>query len=176
MAEVHDSLEVPVPLDVSVTGVLLKELHTRPAGTVAASATEPAKFSELVKVTLDVIVKPALPLGEVAETEKSPTWETNVTVWVKPPFAPVIVTRYTPGLMDEGLQVPVIDVVVTFKPAGQLGTSPEGATVVVRVTLPLNPLIGVTVTVELPVAPVLKSAGVVAEIVKSTKLKVAMTE
>jgi hypothetical protein len=78
--------------------------------------------------------------------------------------------------MDEGLQIPVIGVVVTFKLAGQLGTSPEGATVVVRVTLPLNPLIGVTVTVELPVAPVLKSAGVVAVIVKSTKLKIAKTE
>jgi hypothetical protein len=42
--------------------------------------------------------------------------------------------------------------------------------------MPVNPLMGVTVMVELPVAPVLKSAGVVAVIVKSTKLKVAMTE
>jgi hypothetical protein len=80
VAEVHDSLEVPVLLDVSVTGVVLKALHTRPAGIVAVSTTEPAKFSELVKVMVEFIVKPALPLGEVAETEKSPTWEMNLAV------------------------------------------------------------------------------------------------
>jgi hypothetical protein len=79
--------------------------------------------------------------------------------------------------MDEGVHLPVTNPVVTFKLAGQLGTSPvDGATVDVRVTVPLNPLMGVTVTVELPVAPMLKSAGVVAAIVKSTKLNVAMTE
>jgi hypothetical protein len=79
--------------------------------------------------------------------------------------------------MDEGLHLPVINPVVTFKLAGQLGVSPVvGETVVVRVTMPVNPLMGVIVMVELPVAPVLKSAGVVAAMVKSTKLKVAMTE
>ena len=36
-----------------------------------------------------------------------------------------------------------------------------------RVTVPVNPPDGVTVIVELPVAPVLKSAGEVAEIAKS---------
>ena len=39
---------------------------------------------------------------------------------------------------------------------------------VVRTTAPVKPPIGVMVTVELPVAPVLKSAGDVAETVKST--------
>lgn len=73
MAEVQDSLEVPVPLAVSVTGVGVKAPHTRPAGTVAVSATEPAKFSELVNVTLEVIAKPAFPVGDVAAIEKSPT-------------------------------------------------------------------------------------------------------
>jgi hypothetical protein len=96
---------------------------------------------------------------------------------VSPPFVPVIVIRYTPGVIDEGLHLPVINPVVTLKLVGQLGVSPVlGATVVVRVTMPVNPLIGVTVMVELPVAPVLKSAGVVAVIVKSTKLNVAMKE
>jgi hypothetical protein len=90
--EVHDSLEVPVPLAVSVTGVVVKALHTRPAGTEAVSATEPAKFSELVKVTVEFRGKPTLPLGEVADTEKSPTWEMNLIVRVRPPFVPVIVT------------------------------------------------------------------------------------
>jgi hypothetical protein len=42
-----------------------------------------------------------------------------------------------------------------------------GETTVLRVTVPVKPPIGVTVIVELPVAPVLKSAGDVAEIEKS---------
>ncbi len=42
----------------------------------------------------------------------------------------------------------------------------------VRVTVPVKPPDGVTVTVELPEAPVLKSAGEVAEIVKSPPVNV----
>jgi hypothetical protein len=42
-----------------------------------------------------------------------------------------------------------------------------GETTVFRVTVPVKPPVGVTVIVELPVAPVLKSAGDVAVIVKS---------
>src|SRR2546422_3016446 len=41
------------------------------------------------------------------------------------------------------------------------------STTVLRVTVPVKPPDGVTVIVELPVAPVLKSAGEVAEIAKS---------
>ena len=52
--------------------------------------------------------------------------------------------------------------------AGQPGVIPvEGVDETVKVTVPVNPPIGVTVRVELPVAPELKSAGLVAEIVKS---------
>jgi hypothetical protein len=50
----------------------------------------------------------------------------------------------------------------------------EGETVVVKVTVPVKPPIGVAVIVELPLAPVLKSAGEVAEIEKSTTAKVNM--
>ena len=45
----------------------------------------------------------------------------------------------------------------------------------VRATVPVKPLTGVTVIVELPVAPVLKSAGEEAEMVKSP-VKVNMAE
>ena len=177
VAEAHDSFEVPVPLEVSVTGLVLKPPHDRPAGIVAVSATEPAKFSKLVKVTSDVIKKPALPLGDVAEIEKSPTWDTNPVVRLRPPPVAVIKTKYTPGFVEVGLHVPVIGPIVTFKLVGHPAVSPvEGETIVVRVTRPLNPLTGVTVTVELPVSPELKSAGVVAVTVKSTKLKVVTTE
>ena len=57
----------------------------------------------------------------------------------------------------------------TVKLAGQLAARPvEGETTVVSETAPVKPPIGVMVIVELPVAPVLKSAGDVAEIEKST--------
>jgi hypothetical protein len=56
---------------------------------------------------------------------------------------------------------------------GQLEVRPrDGEAVIVRVTVPVKPPIGVTVIVELPVAPVLKSAGEVAEIEKSIVAKV----
>jgi hypothetical protein len=59
--------------------------------------------------------------------------------------------------------------VVTVRLAGQFAVRPvAGETTVLRVTVPVKLPIGVTVIVELPVAPVLKSAGEVAEIVKST--------
>jgi len=47
-----------------------------------------------------------------------------------------------------------------------------GETTVLRVTVPVKLPIGVIVIVELPVAPVLKSAGDVAEIEKSDTAKV----
>ena len=61
---------------------------------------------------------------------------------------------------------------------GQLAARPvEGETTVLRVTVPVKPPMGVIVIVELPLAPVLKSAGEVAEIVKSpVKVKVIEKE
>jgi hypothetical protein len=74
---------------------------------------------------------------------------------------------------EEGLQVPVTAPVVTVRLAGQLAVRPvAGETTVLRVTVPVKLPIGVTVIVELPVAPVLKSAGDVAEIEKSDTLNV----
>ena len=52
--------------------------------------------------------------------------------------------------------------------AGQLAARPvDGETVVVRSTVPVKPPDAVMVIVELPVAPVLKSAGDEAVIAKS---------
>jgi hypothetical protein len=59
--------------------------------------------------------------------------------------------------------------------AGQFAARPvDGETVIVKVTVPVKPPMGVTVIVELPVAPVLKSAGDIAEIVKSIVANVNM--
>ena len=57
----------------------------------------------------------------------------------------------------------------TVKLVGQLAARPvDGETTVVRLTAPVKPPDGVIVIVELPVAPVLKSAGDEAVIAKST--------
>ncbi len=73
--------------------------------------------------------------------------------------------------------MPAIAPLVTVRLAGQLAVRPvAGETTVLRVTAPVKPPDGVIVIVELPVAPVLKSAGDVAVIEKSApivKVKVA---
>ena len=86
------------------------------------------------------------------------------------------VTRYVPGVEEDGAQVPVTALgPVTVRLAGQLAARPvAGETTVLRVTVPVNVPIGVMVIVELPVAPVLKSAGEDAEMEKSDALKVKM--
>ena len=64
--------------------------------------------------------------------------------------------------------MPVTGPDVTVRLGGQLAARPvDGETVLVNATVPVKPPIGVIVILELPVAPVLKSAGEVAEIEKS---------
>ena len=70
---------------------------------------------------------------------------------------------------DDGLQLvaTALGPVITTL-AGQFAVRPvEGETVMVRLIVPVSPPDGVMVIVELPVAPVLKSAGEVAVIEKS---------
>ncbi len=74
VGELQDRLEVPVPFAVSDTGVMVNALQVKPAGRgVSERATEPTKFWVLVRVTVEEIDDPAMPLGEVALIEKSPT-------------------------------------------------------------------------------------------------------
>ena len=74
-----------------------------------------------------------------------------------------------PGVEEDGEHVPVTALgPTTFRLAGQPAVRPvDGETVVVSITVPVKPPIGVIVIVELPVAPVLKSAGDVTIIEKS---------
>jgi hypothetical protein len=74
VGEEHERLEVPVLFAVSDTGVGLNGLQVRPAGTVSVKATEPTKLNVLVRVIVEEIDVPAVPLGEVALIVKSPTW------------------------------------------------------------------------------------------------------
>jgi len=69
---------------------------------------------------------------------------------------------------EDGAHVPVTAPETTVRLVGQLAARPvDGETTVVRLTAPVKPPDGVMVIVELPVAPVLKSAGDEAVIAKS---------
>jgi hypothetical protein len=93
VGEVHERLEVPVPLAASDTGVTVNGLHVKPVGTVSVRATEPAKLNVLVRVTVEEIEEPGVPVGEVALIEKSPTCETKPTECTRLPLVAVIMTR-----------------------------------------------------------------------------------
>src|SRR5437899_7174735 len=67
-------LEVPVPFAVRDTGVTVNALQVKPAGRgVSERPTEPTKLNVLVRVIVDEIDEPVVPLGDVALIEKSPT-------------------------------------------------------------------------------------------------------
>src|SRR3989442_4786224 len=88
----------------------------------------------------------------------------------------MIVPKEAGGVEEDGAVLVAVLELVTVRLGGQLAVRPvEGETTVLRVTVPVKPPDGVTVIVELPVAPVLKSAGEVAEIVKSWIATVAAT-
>ncbi len=73
--EVQDNDDVPVPFAVSDTGVTVNALQVKPAGRgVSESATVPTKLNVLVRVIVDEIDEPVVPLGDVALIVKSPTW------------------------------------------------------------------------------------------------------
>jgi hypothetical protein len=73
LGEVHDSMDVPVPLAASDTGVTVNRLQDKPAGTVSVRLTEPTKLNVLVRVIVELIDEPAAPLGFEALIVKSPT-------------------------------------------------------------------------------------------------------
>ncbi len=73
--EVQDNDDVPVPFAVSDTGVTVNALQVKPVGSgVSESATVPTKLNVLVRVIVDEIDEPVVPLGDIALIVKSPTW------------------------------------------------------------------------------------------------------
>jgi len=73
VGEEQERLEVPVPFAASDTGVTVNALQVKPDGTVSVRPTEPTKLNVLVRVTVEEIDEPGIPLGEEALIEKSPT-------------------------------------------------------------------------------------------------------
>ena len=73
VGEEQERPEVPVPFAASDTGVTVNALQVKPAGTVSVRPTEPTKLNVLVRVMVEEIDEPGIPLGEEALIEKSPT-------------------------------------------------------------------------------------------------------
>ena len=74
VGEEQERPEVPVPFAASDTGVTVNALQVKPEGRgVSERATEPTKLNVLVRVTVEEIDEPGIPLGEEALIEKSPT-------------------------------------------------------------------------------------------------------
>ena len=104
--------------------------------------------------------------GAIAEMVKSPTWTVIVADAMVEPLVPVIVTAYTPAVLDVKVHMEVVLVVVAVRDTGfglqPTSVTPLGLDKAVRVMLPMNPLLVLTVTVEVPDAPRLKLTGLVA--------------
>ena len=71
----------------------MNALQVKPAGRgVSERATVPTKLNVLVRVIVEVIDEPVVPLGDVALIVKSPTCETKLAEWVMDPLIAVMMT------------------------------------------------------------------------------------
>src|SRR5215831_5913668 len=143
-------VEEPEP----VTELGLK-LALAPVGKpLAVRPTTPLNPPDPVTVAVYEVPLPAVTVCDAgdAETEKSPTTgalTTSVTeaVWVTAPLVPVMVS----GKLPVGVELMVFTVKVEFPDARGVGlklaVAPAGNPLMVRSTDPVNPPLGVTVTV-----------------------------
>ena len=174
VVELQETVAVPDP--VTVLGVIAP--HVKPAGTVSVRDTVPVNPPTAVTVIVEVADDPAgTDAGEVALIVKSCPAKLNVkvavAVWTSALLVPVIVTVKLVALAELHDRVAVPDPVTVpgviaphVRPAG---------TVSVRVTTPAKPFNAATVIVEVAEVLTATAAGDVAAIVKSWKLKAAVT-
>lgn len=152
-------LAVKVKTLVEVVGLVPNEAVTPEGRAEFESDTLPVKPPDGVTV---IVEEPLLPcvtlklLGD-AESEKfgvavALTVSEIDVVWLNVPDVPVIVTELVPVVAVElAVKVTTLLPVVGFVP--KLAVTPEGRADVDRLTLPVNPPLGVTVIVELPLLP-----------------------
>jgi hypothetical protein len=158
--------EVPVMVTVEVpaAAVLLAESVSTPL--VLNDAVTPVGSPEAVKATVPVnpfagvtvmVLTPLVPwliartLGEAARVKSGVaaalTVRATVAVWVKVPEVPVMVT----------VEFPVAAVLLAFNVITPLelneAVTPLGSPDAVKATVPLNPFVGVTFIVLVPLAP-----------------------
>jgi hypothetical protein len=118
------------------------KLAVQPAGTAPAEkVTVPA--NPLIGVTVTVEVPATVARVVMAGADREKSWIVTGTVVVldNPPLVPVTVTL--------NAATPVAQVTDKTAPV-KLAVQPAGTAPAAKVTVPANPLIGVTVTVEVP--------------------------
>lgn len=152
-------LAVSVRTLVEVVGFVPKLAVTPEGRPEADRVTLPANPFTLLTVTVLLPVPPWVTetlVGE-AESEKSGaagafTVSEIVVVWVSVPEVPVIVTVEVP-VVAVALAESVSTLVEVVGLVPNVAVTPAGRPEAERLTLPVNPLVGVTVIVLLPLLP-----------------------
>jgi hypothetical protein len=152
-------LAVKVRTLVEAVGLVPNEAVTPEGRAEFESVTLPVKppLGETVIVELPLLPCVTLKLLGEADSEKfgvAVAFTVNEidVVWLSVPDVPVIVTDVVPVVAVElAVKVTTLLPVVGFVP--KLAVTPEGRAEVDRVTLPVNPPLGVTVIVELLMLP-----------------------
>jgi len=151
----QDKVEVPEP-PVILVGL---RVHVRPAGVTAeVSATVPVKPLMGATMIVEVAVAPEriVTLVGLAVIEKS-CGALTVTVTVAErdsvPLVPVTVTVKVPAVVPVHDSVEVCVAPRTTLVGLRVHVSPAGDTVEVRATVPVKPLTGATLIVDVPEPP-----------------------
>ena len=150
-------LAVNVTTLVPLVGFVAKAAVTPAGRPVALKVTAPLNVLFAVTVIVLVPLPPCGTLRLAGNAERLKSGATvivklTMVVWVKPPDVPVMVTAAVPVVavllaVSVSTLVPVVGLVV------KEAVTPAGSPEAVRVTLPVKPAIGLTVTVLVPDAP-----------------------
>jgi hypothetical protein len=153
-------VEVPVPPDVRVMLVGLREAVAPEGETDAARLIVPANALRLVRVTADCVDEPAVTVRlDGVETMKSATFTVTWMDRDVEPLVAKVVTVYMPVVVEltVSVDVPVPPLVRMILEGLSDAVRPEGETLVESDTVPVNPLRLVRVMVEVAEEP----AGIV---------------
>jgi hypothetical protein len=152
---VQDSVEVWEAPSTMLVGL---RVQVKPAGeTDEVSETVPVNPLTGATVIVDVAVPPTVVVTLVGLAVTVKSWTTNVTVAVceSEPLVPVTVTVKVVAVVEEHDSVDVWDAPRTMLLGVRVQVNPAGLTAEVRATVPVNPLTGATVIVEVPATPTL---------------------
>lgn len=124
--------------------------------TVEVRATVPVNPLTGATVIVEVAVPPTkvVALVGLAVTVKSVTATFTVAEWDSVPLVPVTVTTKFVAVVDEQERVEVCDAPNTMLVGLRVHVSPAGETAEVRATVPVKPLTGATVIVDVAGVPV----------------------
>jgi hypothetical protein len=150
----QDNAKVPDPVTPVGFRVQLRPVE---GDTAAVRLTTPAKPLTAVTVIVEVAVPATLIAADVGLALIVKSWTTNVTVavWDNDPLVPVTVTVNVVEVVEEHDSVEVWLAPNTMLVGFNVHVKPAGVTDEVRATVPVNPLTGATVIVDVPAVPAL---------------------